>query len=93
MEILQVEKSLVCTQRHAGLHQMSLRVVCDGKGKRQVAVDPCGSRPGNWVFVVSGSAARYACGDYAVLTDLTIGGIIDFWDEKTGQTASSGKLE
>jgi microcompartment protein CcmK/EutM len=37
------------------------------------------------VFVVSGSAARYACEDPAVLTDLTIGGIIDFWDEENGQ--------
>ena len=35
---------------------------------------------GKWVFAVSGTAARYATGDYEVLTDLTIGGIIDHWD-------------
>ncbi|EQD74326.1 carboxysome peptide B, partial [mine drainage metagenome] len=36
--------------------------------------------------LVSGSAARYATGDYKILTDLTIGGIIDGWDPGTGQT-------
>ena len=54
-------------------------------GKRQVAVDPIGARRGNHVFTVSGSAARYAAGDFDVLTDLTIGGIIDRWrDESDG---------
>jgi len=89
MQILQVLGPLVCTQRHAGLYQSSLRILRDSQGKLQVAVDTCGCRSGNWVFVVSGSAARYACGDPAVLTDLTIGGIIDFWDEATGQTQRS----
>jgi microcompartment protein CcmK/EutM len=28
---------------------------------------------------VSGSAARYAAGEFSILTDLTIGGIIDEW--------------
>ncbi len=86
MEILQVERSLVCTLRHPELGQMSLRVLRDADGKRQVAVDPCGCQTGNWVFVVSGSGARFACGNFAVLTDLTIGGIIDYWDEEAGQT-------
>lgn len=93
MEILQVVAPLVCTQRHPGLYKVSLRVLRDRKGKLQVAVDTCGCRPGNWVFVVNGTAARYACGDYAVLTDLTIGGIIDFWDEETGQKQQSVKVE
>jgi microcompartment protein CcmK/EutM len=31
------------------------------------------------VFTASGSAARHACPDNTVLTDLTIGGIIDHW--------------
>ena len=93
MEILKVEGSLVCTLRHPGLYQSSLRVLSDSKGKLQVAVDTCGCRPGNWVFVVSGSAGRYACGDPAVLTDLTIGGIIDFWDEDFGQTKMSVESE
>ena len=85
MDILQVVGPLVCTRRHPGLYQTGLRVLRDRKGKLHVAADICGCRPGNWVFVVSGSAARYACGDPKVLTDLTIGGIIDFWDEDTGQ--------
>lgn len=85
MQILQVVGPLVCTQRHAGLQKISLRVLRDTKGKLQVAVDTCGARPGNWVFVTSGSAARYACDDPSILTDLTIGGIIDFWNEETGQ--------
>lgn len=85
MEILQVVGSLVCTLRHPGLDQASLRLLKNAKGKIQVAVDPCGCQDGNWVFVVSGSAARYAWGDPKILTDLTVGGIIDFWDVDNGQ--------
>ena len=84
MDILQVEAPLVCTRRVAGLKQTSLRVLRDPKGRRHVAVDPVGAREGNWVFTVSGSAARYACGDFGVLTDLTIGGIIDYWEAEAG---------
>ncbi|MCO6413893.1 MAG: carboxysome peptide B [Thiogranum sp.] len=91
MDILQVEASLVSTRRVEGLKQRSLRVLRDAQGKRHVAVDPVGARRGNWVFTVSGSAARYAAGDFDVLTDLTIGGIIDFWETDAGQ--SSGKDE
>jgi len=91
MDILKVEAPLVCTRRSDGLKQTSLRVLCDNKGMRHVAVDPVGARPGNWVFVVSGSAARYATGDFSVLTDLTIGGIIDFWE--VDQDRPSGKSE
>jgi len=79
MEILRVEAPLVCTRRIKGLQHVSLRVLQDVDGKRQVAVDPVGARAGNWVFTVNGSAARYAVGDFSVLTDLTIGGIIDHW--------------
>ena len=62
---------------------MSLRVLRNTTtGKRQVAVDPVGCREGNWVFTSMGSAARYAAGDYGVLTDLTICGIIDQWEEE-----------
>ncbi|MBI3343974.1 MAG: carboxysome peptide B [Gammaproteobacteria bacterium] len=82
MEILQVMSDLVCTQRVEGLYSASLRVLRDAKGKLSVAVDPVGVPPGKWVFAMSGSAARYAAGDFRVLTDLTIGGIIDGWDEK-----------
>lgn len=85
MEILQVTQPLVCTRRVEGLRDISLRVLRDKNGKIQVAVDPIGVRPGNWVFTASGSAARYAAGDFRVLTDLTIAGIIDFWDVDSGQ--------
>ncbi|MFP4560173.1 MAG: carboxysome peptide B [Thiohalorhabdus sp.] len=88
MDILRVESSLVCTRRIDGLQKTSLRVLANARGKRMVAVDPVGARPGNWVFVVEGSAARYAAGDFSVLTDLTIGGIIDYWD--TGRADPSG---
>ena len=80
MEILRVEAPLVCTRRVKGLQHVSLRVLRGVNGKRQIAVDPVGSRTGNWVFTISGSAARYAAGDFDVLTDLTIGGIIDHWE-------------
>ncbi|AHE98919.1 carboxysome peptide B [Thioalkalivibrio paradoxus] len=80
MDILRVEGSLICTSRVDGLKQMALRVLRDQGGGRHVAVDPVGARAGNWVFTVSGSAARYAAGDFEVLTDLTIGGIIDRWE-------------
>ena len=81
MEILRVVGTLVCTHRHSGLEKYPLRVLASTKGKLQVAIDTIGCREGNWVFVVSGSAARYACGDPNVLTDLTVGGIIENWDE------------
>jgi carboxysome peptide B len=80
VDISQVVDTLVCTQRIPGLAHHSLRVLRDAKGKLVVATDPVGARPGNWVFTVSGSAGRWAMGDYGVLTDLTIGGIIDDWE-------------
>lgn len=79
MQILQVEGSLTCTFRIDGLKYSAFRVLRDSKGKRQVATDPVGAEEGNWVFVVSGSAARFAAGDFEILTDLCIGGIIDQW--------------
>jgi carboxysome peptide B len=94
MDILQVEAPLVCTRRVSGLKQISLRVLRDSKGRAHVAVDPVGVREGNWVFTLSGSAARYAAGDYGILTDLTIGGIIDFWeadhDQSAGKSMTTG---
>lgn len=89
MEILQVMTDLVCTQRVEGLYSASLRVLRDAKGKLSVAVDPVGVPPGKWVFAMSGTAARYAAGDFRVTTDLTIGGIIDGWDEKDVSGAAS----
>ena len=87
MDILQVQEPLVCTRRIDGLNHISLRVLRDSRGRQHVAVDPVGAREGNWVFTLSGSAARYAAGDYRILTDLTIGGIIDFWEADSGQPA------
>ncbi|MFM7548957.1 MAG: carboxysome peptide B [Cyanobacteriota bacterium] len=80
MEIMQVTGSLVCSQRVGGLDHMNLRILRTSKGKLNIAVDPVGASPGNWVFTASGSAARFACPDPTVLTDLTIAGIIDFWE-------------
>ena len=79
MEIMQVMGRLVCTQRVEGLGHMHLRILCNNKGKKLVAVDPVGAREGNWVFTASGSAARFGCPDPSIQTDLTIGGIIDNW--------------
>lgn len=90
MEIMQVAGPLVCTRRVEGLRDISLRVLRDRYGQPQVAVDPVGTRPGNWVFTSSGSAARYAAEDFRILTDLTICGIIDFWQQ---ETRSSGMAE
>ena len=89
MEILQVREPLVCTRRIKGLEHISLRVLSDVKGRYHVAADPVGTRPGNWVFTLSGSAARHAVGDYEILTDLTIGGIIDFWEAGSNQPNGS----
>lgn len=85
MEIMRVVSDLVATRRVAKLNNASLRVLADAKGALSVACDPVGVPPGKWVFTVSGSAARFASGDKATLTDLTICGIIDAWDAGDGQ--------
>lgn len=79
MEIMRVVSDLVCTRRIPGLFNASLRVLADQKGALAVAVDPVGVPQGKWVFTAGGSAARYGAGDYRILTDLTILGIIDQW--------------
>ena len=76
---MEVKGRLVCSQRVEGLGHMHLRILRNNKGKRLVAVDPVGARQGNWVFTASGSAARFACPNPSIQTDLTIGGIIDNW--------------
>ena len=82
---MRVLSDLVATRRIPGLKNASLRVLADAKGRLSVACDPVGVPPGKWVITVSGSAARYAAGDYRILTDLTIAGIIDHWDVGDGQ--------
>jgi len=84
MDIYQADKTLICTSRVPGLKQTSLRILRNKMGDKVVATDPVGVREGNWVFTASGSAARFAAGDFEVLTDLTIAGIIDNWDESAG---------
>ena len=88
MDIVRVVSDLVCTTRVDGLGSRSLRVLETSSGGLAVAVDPVGTRPGDWVFTVSGSAARYATGDFDTHTDLTIGGIIDFWEDAGGTRGS-----
>lgn len=89
MEIFQVEGSLVCTCRHPGLEQLPLRVLRDVNGKRQIAVDTIGSCEGSWVFTVNGTAARMALDDPTLLSDLTIGGVIDSWEQQDAVTNSA----
>jgi carboxysome peptide B len=81
MEIMRVVDELVCTRRVPGLLTASLRVLENSKGGFQVATDPVGVPVGKWVFTNVGSAARLAMQDPTVMTDLTICGIIDNWDE------------
>tara|TARA_Y100001935_G_scaffold244940_1_gene237954 strand:+ start:11542 stop:11793 length:252 start_codon:yes stop_codon:yes gene_type:complete len=81
MDILQVTGSLVCTCRVDALKHVSLRVLKDKAGTFVVATDFVGAKPGNWVFVTTGTAARFASGDFEITTDLAICGIIDFWPE------------
>ena len=91
MEIMRVVSDLVCTRRIPGLYGASFRVLADDKGKLSVAVDPVGVPAGKWVFTAGGSAARYGAGDYKVLTDLTILGIIDQWNVEQPLREAAGK--
>jgi carboxysome peptide A len=81
MKIFCVESTLVATARIRGLELHRLLVVVDRKGSKQVAVDPVGCKPGDWVIACGSSAAREAAGHKDYPSDLTIVGIIDFWDE------------
>ncbi|MHB1566741.1 MAG: carboxysome peptide A [Acidiferrobacter sp.] len=81
MRIMQVEKTLVSTNRLADLGHRPLLVVREkAGGVRQVAVDAIGCIPGDWVICVGSSAAREAAGSKAYPSDLTIVGIIDYWN-------------
>lgn len=83
MKIYKVEKPLVATNRIPGLEHKHLQVVLDGK-TRAVAVDSVGCSPGDWVICVGSSAARDAAGSREYPSDLTIVGIIDYWNEGQG---------
>ena len=82
MQISRVVRDLVTTKRVFGLAARPLRVVEDVKGNLDVVVDPIGTKPGDYVITIGYSAARAAAGNPNITTDLTIGGIIDHWDEQ-----------
>lgn len=82
MDIQRVVRDLVTTKRHSGLSTKSLRVVENASGKLEVAVDPIGCKPGDFVITIGTSAARLALDDPKIITDLTIAGIIDHWSEE-----------
>ncbi len=82
MKIFCVEGTLVATARISNLQLHRLLVVVDRKGGKQVAVDPVGCKPGDWVIAVGSSAARDAAGSSDYPSDLTIVGIIDYWEEE-----------
>lgn len=81
MKIFCVEDTLVATARIGKLQSRRLLVVVDRSGGKQVAVDPVGCKPGDWVIAAGSSAAREAAGHKDFPSDLTIVGIIDYWDE------------
>ncbi len=82
MKIFQVEGTLVATARIPGLELHRLLVVKDRKGSKQVAVDPVGCKNGDFVIACGSSAAREAAGHKDYPSDLTIVGIIDYWEEE-----------
>ncbi|MDG6773486.1 carboxysome peptide B [Thiomicrorhabdus sp. ZW0627] len=79
MQILQVKQQLVLTSRLEDLGHLPLKVLATDGGEIFVAMDPIGTKAGDWVFTIANSAARDAAGDKRLLTDLTVGGIIDDW--------------
>lgn len=82
MKIMQVEKTLVSTNRVREMGHRPLLVVREKTGgTRNVAVDAVGCIPGDWVICVGSSAAREAAGAKDFPSDLTIIGIIDHWQE------------
>ena len=82
MDIQRVVRDLVTTKRNFWLASKSLRVVENASGKLEVAVDPIGCKPGDFVITMGGTAARLALDNPKITTDLTIGGIIDHWSEE-----------
>ncbi len=81
MKIMQVEKTLVSSNRVQAMGHRPLLVVKEKSGGRSVAVDAVGCIPGDWVICVGSSAAREAAGGKDFPSDLTIIGIIDHWQE------------
>jgi carboxysome peptide B len=82
MQIQRVVRDLVTSKRTFWLSAKALRVVEDAQGNLEVALDPIGAKPGDFVVTIGLSAARAAAGNPKITTDLSIGGIIDHWDEE-----------
>jgi carboxysome peptide A len=82
MKICKVVKTLVSTNRIKEMGHRPLQVVKEKNGLLSVAVDAVGCIPGDWVIAVGSSAAREAAGSKEYPSDLTIVGIIDYWDEE-----------
>lgn len=80
MQIHRVQKRLVLTSRLDGLGHMQVKVLKSLAGETLVALDPIGVKDGDFVFTIANSAARRATGDDKTLTDLTVAGIIDNWE-------------
>jgi len=81
LKIFKVQGTLVSTNRIATMdHKPLLLVVEKEGGTPQVAVDPIGCMPGDWILCCGSSAARDATGTKAYPSDLTIVGIIDKWE-------------
>jgi carboxysome peptide B len=83
VQIQRVVSDMVTTKRNFWLASKSLRVVEDQNGNLEVALDPIGAKPGDYVITIGLSAARIAAGNPKITTDLTIGGIIDHWDPQS----------
>ncbi|UQB42441.1 carboxysome peptide A [Thiomicrospira microaerophila] len=81
MKIMLVDKAIVSTNRIPTMDHKPLLVVRDKPGSTpMVAVDAVGCKPGDWVLCVGSSAARDATGTKAYPSDLTIVGIVDYWE-------------
>jgi ethanolamine utilization protein EutN len=91
MMVHRVVSDLVTTSRHLWLEALPLRVLVDARGNYDVAVDPVGTKPGDFVITIGYSAARTAAGDPRIVTDLTVGGIIDHWDEASWRNAARSR--
>jgi len=84
VKIFRVEGTIVSTNRIAMMEYKPLLMVVDKPGgSPQVAVDPIGCKPGDWVLCCGSSAARDATGIKGYPSDLTIVGIIDNWEPET----------
>jgi carboxysome peptide B len=86
VQIHRVVRDMVTSKRNFWLQAKSLRVVEDALGNLEVALDPIGTKPGDYVVTIGISAARIAAGNPKITTDLTIAGIIDHWDEERWRT-------